>query len=309
LTGKQINRIVSFTIMGAMAILAVFGFINRDKNKNFVEDEISKIHINEGYVSLAPSITEILYSLELDSQIVGVTRYCLFPEAAQSKNQVGGYLDPNLEAILSLRPKLVFLTKEAKDLAKTLKKFEIETVSLGHGSVEGILNSIQTVGKATGKTVQAKTIIDDIRNRIQIVQNNAKTFILNNPSEKVLVVIGKTVENGKIKSVTIAGNEKFYGSLVQISGAQIAYQGPVSFPVLSREGLIVLNPDRIIDISTDLHKEVSADSLARQVWSEMVHLNAVKNQKISVLNERYNIIPGPRFILTLEGFSKAILGN
>lgn len=292
-----------------MSILAVIGFINRDQNKNFVEDEFSKIHINEGYVSLAPSITEILYSLELDSQIVGVTKYCLFPEAAQSKNQVGGYLDPNLEAILSLRPKLVFLTKEAKDLAKTLKKFEIETVALGHGSVEGILNSIQSVGKATGKIVQAKAIIDDIKSRIDIVQNKAKTFSLQNPSEKVLVVIGKTVENGKIKSVTVAGNEKFYGSLVKIAGGQPAYEGDVSFPVLSREGLLVLNPDRIIDISTDLHKEASADSIARQVWGEMNHLKAVKAEKISVLNERYNIIPGPRFILTLEGFSKTILGS
>lgn len=309
MTGKQINRIASFSVMGAMAILAVLGFINRDKNKNFVEDEIAKLHINQGYVSLAPSITEILYSLELDSQIVGVTKYCLFPKEAQSKQQVGGYLDPNLEAILSLRPKLVFLTEEAEELAKTLKKFKINTVGLSHRSIEGILNSIQTVGDSTGKKTEAQVIINDITSRMDSVKAKAQTFTQNNPSEKILVVIGKTVENGKIKNVTIAGKEKFYGSLVKIAGGQPTYEGPVAFPVISREGLLVLNPDRIIDISTDLHKEPTADSAARKVWNEMNHLEAVKHQKISVLTERYNIIPGPRFILTLEGFSKAIIGK
>lgn len=303
------NRIVSFSIMGVLAILAVFGFINRDKNKNFVEDELVKIHINEGYVSLAPSITEILYSLELDSQVVGVTKYCLFPEAAKSKQQVGGYLDPNLEAILALRPKLVFLTEEAKELAATLKKFEISTVGLSHRSVEGILNSIQTVGNSTGTPDKAKIIVEDIQTRINIVKSKADLYKQTHPTEKVLVVIGKTVENGKIKSVTIAGNEKFYGSLVNLAGGETAYQGPVAFPVLSREGLLVLNPDRIIDISTDLHKEKNAAVIARKVWSEMTHLKAVKAQSISVLTDRYNIIPGPRFILTLEGFSKAITQN
>ncbi|MDB9744240.1 helical backbone metal receptor [Fibrobacterales bacterium] len=306
---KQFNRTVSFSLIGVLAVLALIGFINRGLNQNFIEDEIAKIHINEGYVSLAPSITEILFSLELDSQIVGVTKYCTFPKAAQSKQQVGGYLDPNLEAILALRPKLVFLTEEAEKLAKTLKKFDIQTIGVSHRSVEGILSSIQTIGDSTDRSQQAKAIVSDIRNRISIVKSIAEGYKQSNPSEKILVVIGKTVENGKIKSVTIAGNEKFYGSLIKIAGGQTAYQGPIPFPVLSREGLLVLNPDRIIDISTDLHKESKADSIARNVWSEMIHLNAVKNQRISVLPDRYNIIPGPRFILTLEGFSKAIIVN
>jgi iron complex transport system substrate-binding protein len=305
MTEKQINRTLTFGFLGVFAVLALLGFINRDMNSSFIEEELSEIHINEGYVSLAPSITEILFSLELDSQIVGVTKYCLFPKKAQAKKQVGGYLDPSLEAILSLRPKHVFLVEEAKSLISKLKKFEISTVALNHRSVEGILRSIQKVGDVTNRKAQAEVLVKGIKGRIETVVELSK----NRPDsikENVIVVIGKTVENGKIRSVTIAGNENFYGSLVGLAGAKMAYEGPISFPVLSREGLLVLNPDRVIDISTDLHKESNADSVAQVVWSEMNYLKAVENNKISILNERFNIIPGPRFILTLEGFSRVI---
>ena len=51
-------------------------------------------------ISLAPSITEILFSLGLGDRVVGVTRYCRFPPQARQKTQVGGYNDPNFEEII-----------------------------------------------------------------------------------------------------------------------------------------------------------------------------------------------------------------
>ena len=61
----------------------------------------------ERIVSMAPSITETLFALGLDDRVVGVTQYCDYPPEAQSKPCVGGYLNPNYEAVVSLRPDLV----------------------------------------------------------------------------------------------------------------------------------------------------------------------------------------------------------
>ncbi len=58
-------------------------------------------------ISLAPNITEILFALGLGDRIVGVTRYCDYPELALRKEKIGGMVDPNLERIQALRPDLI----------------------------------------------------------------------------------------------------------------------------------------------------------------------------------------------------------
>src|SRR5690606_36951859 len=57
-------------------------------------------------VSLAPSITESLFALGLGDRVVGVTRYCTYPPEAQTRAIVGGFVDPNYEAIVKLEPDL-----------------------------------------------------------------------------------------------------------------------------------------------------------------------------------------------------------
>src|SRR5687768_10554455 len=63
-------------------------------------------------VSLVPSATEILFALGVDDRLVGVTRFCDYPEAARRKPGVGDMLAPNLEAIAALKPDLVIATDE-----------------------------------------------------------------------------------------------------------------------------------------------------------------------------------------------------
>ena len=58
-------------------------------------------------VSLAPSMTEVLFALELGEHVVGVTRYATWPEAVKKVPKVGGFIDPDLESIVALKPDLV----------------------------------------------------------------------------------------------------------------------------------------------------------------------------------------------------------
>src|SRR3990172_28926 len=55
-------------------------------------------------VSLAPNITETLFSLGLDEEIVGVSINCNFPERAKQKVRVGSYINLDFERIISLKP-------------------------------------------------------------------------------------------------------------------------------------------------------------------------------------------------------------
>ncbi|TLY24377.1 MAG: cobalamin-binding protein, partial [Nitrospirae bacterium] len=90
-------------------ILTGMPFMANITPRTFVDDLGRKIFLAKAptrVVSLAPSITEILYAIGLNDEIVGVTEFCDYPPAAKEKPKVG-YAQPNIEAIVTLQPDLV----------------------------------------------------------------------------------------------------------------------------------------------------------------------------------------------------------
>lgn len=81
-------------------ILTGMPFMANITPRTFIDDAGRKLYNAKAptrVVSLAPSITEMLFALGLDEQIVGVTEFCDFPAAAKAKSKVG-YANPNLES-------------------------------------------------------------------------------------------------------------------------------------------------------------------------------------------------------------------
>ena len=74
-------------------------------------------------ISLAPHITEIIYALHAQDQLVAVTDFCRYPEEAASKEKIGGLLDPNIEKIIMLKPTLIFGLPSHQKLARELSKY------------------------------------------------------------------------------------------------------------------------------------------------------------------------------------------
>src|SRR5213079_926321 len=81
-------------------------------------------------ISVAPAITEILFALGAGDQVVGDTNYCNYPEAAKAKPKIGGFTTPSVEAILALRPDLVFMTKSRPDVAQKLRQTGIDVLQV-----------------------------------------------------------------------------------------------------------------------------------------------------------------------------------
>ena len=76
-------------------------------------------------VSMAPSITETLFALGLGDRVVGVSKFSNYPPEANAIPAVGGHLDPNLEAILALKPDLVVLLEEQRESLAALEKLNL----------------------------------------------------------------------------------------------------------------------------------------------------------------------------------------
>ena len=67
----------------------------------------------ERIISLVPSITEFLYALGMGERVVGITKFCIYPEIwFQTKTRIGGTKTPDFDKIKALTPDLIIGNKE-----------------------------------------------------------------------------------------------------------------------------------------------------------------------------------------------------
>jgi len=91
-----------------------------------------------------------------------------------------------------------------------------------------------------------------------------------------------------------------------MAGGVNAYQGSIPFPPVSREKLLEINPDIIIELVNEKTWKSMGKTNLIKAWSSYPELKAVKNQNIIFLHENKHLIPGPRFVDTLEVFADVI---
>lgn len=284
----------------------------------FVASHITRNHIRQGnkipttthqkdrhqrIVALSPSIVEIIYELGIQDQLVGVSRYAYHPPEAKHKPDVGGYLDLNYEKLLTLHPDCVILLEEQSQVAEKLEGLGIDTIIVNHNHTRGIINSIRMIGYELGHGKKAQQVV----NEIEFMLDKTTSSHRNTPSSpRVLICISRDTSSSHPDRVIIAGNAGYHRELVEMLGAKNAYQGPISFPSLSREKLINLNPDVIIDlVNSETWNKLGKERLLSP-WRAFSMLSAVRNQRVVIIHGDEHLIPGPRFPKTLEQFAHAI---
>ena len=253
-------------------------------------------------VSMAPSITEILFALGLADRVVGVTRYCDWPPEAKTKPQIGGYVDPNYEAVLVLRPDLVVLLESHADIRTKLSKLGLKTLSVKHETLSDIKASIMEVGKRCGVRAQAEAVNKSIDIRIEAIREK----VAGTQCPLVLVSVGRDNTSKRLGMVYVAGPSTFYSEVIQLAGGKNAIEEGGGYPQLSIEGLIRINPDVIIDLVGEQKASGLSPETIRTQWETLGGVNAVKSKRIYVISDNYALHPGPRFPQLVETFAKQI---
>jgi ABC-type Fe3+-hydroxamate transport system substrate-binding protein len=104
-------------------------------------------------VSLAPSITELLFAIGAGDRVVGRTTWCKYPPAATAVPSVGDGLDPNVEAIAARRPDLVVLYRSAltESASDRLAALGIPTLVLRHDRLLDVGRTARILGRLGGR--------------------------------------------------------------------------------------------------------------------------------------------------------------
>ncbi len=254
-------------------------------------------------VSLAPSVTETLFALGLGDRVVGVSRYCQYPPQVADLPKVGGMLDPNVEAIVTLEPDLVVMLVEHERSVPALKQLRLRSLVVNHQSVEGLFQSITTIGRECGAEQAAERLTADLRRRMQRIAGKTA----GRPRPRVLCAIDRTLGQRKIEDVYVAGNDGHIDRLLTMAGGQNAYQGPeMPFPLVSMEGILKMDPEVILDLSAGLAAPEMPDAQVLADWRMLADVDAVRHGRVYCLREHYITVPGPRFILVLERFARLL---
>jgi iron complex transport system substrate-binding protein len=254
-------------------------------------------------VSLAPSLTETLFALGLGDRVVGVTRYCAYPPDVLAVPKIGGHLDPNFEAIVSLEPDLVVVIPSSHENRLRLESLGLRVLEVDQHDVESVLQSVSEVAEACGVPERGTALRVELEKRLAKVVS----VVAGAPRPRAVVVVGHQIGEGAVRSVWAAGRDTFYDGVLQIAGGVNAVNGGLArYPELSREGLSALDPDVVLDVIAGVEDRNLDLEAIRQGWMRLTELQAVRDNRVNVLEGDQMVVPGPRLPAMVEAMARAL---
>jgi len=243
-------------------------------------------------VSLAPSLTETLFALGLDeTQIVGITDYCDYPEGVSKIPRVGSLITVNIEHLVSLEPDYVFAVgHENSPLNYRLKKVGLNVVVIDPLNVQDTLDAILKVGEILDRQENAKKVVEGMKLRLSRMAEKVKTI---KTKKRVYVEIWDD-------PIISCGKGSLVDEIISRAGCvNITAAIESMYPTISQEVVVKEDPEIIIlgYMSRDQEKAVNA-VLSRFGWKD---IKAVKNKAvICSIEPNLFLRPGPRIIDGIE---------
>jgi iron complex transport system substrate-binding protein len=230
-------------------------------------------------VSVAPTVTEMLYGIGAFDRVVAVTEYCTYPPEAKALPKVGGWATPSIEKIAGFQPGLVAFTEiQAPFLDSPLKKLGIRTLIARSTTIQDAFNSMEALGNATGTERGAANLVAQVKASLDAVRRRAAGL----PHPSVLCIIDRTP--GTLRDLYAAIEGSFLAELIVIAGGSVvggAARG--GYGRISKEAVLTANPDIVLDL-IPIQQPGASPELA---WRDLPELKAVRRGGVHIVREEY----------------------
>ena len=320
-SGKIDRRLVYYltgVVLGCLILATVFPRFHRDKPARPQRHQFDGYPLSwtDAYgrnltlpappwriISLAPSITEILYAMGVQDRLVANTRWCRFPPRARELPKIGTLDRPNRELMIQLRPHLVLGTiLTPPNIYHQLDETGLLSAAFAHKDLDSILEDVRTIGKLLGVPGAALKVVNEIESRREGVLNAMRSQP-SMPRRRVLLLYD-------LKELSSTGEDSWPGDMIELCHAvNIASGASSPWPGLSLEGAVAADPEVILLAvapgERPLQKaraEIAALS-EDPVWRQV---SAVRNGRVVIIDKDLLAIPGPRMVDALEAMAHAI---
>jgi iron complex transport system substrate-binding protein len=282
---KKMRQIISIVVFGILfahgaAARTVVDHLGRTVS---VPDNPRRV------VSLAPSITEIVFALEQGHRLKGATVYSDYPQAAKRLPRVGSYVYLDLEKIVALKPDLCIAVKDGNPVAvvRRLAQFNIPVYAVDPRNLESVMETVQRLGDLLGASDKADLLVGDMQARVERVKTRVKSAA---HVPRVFLQIG-------ISPIVSVGANTHIHELIILAGGENVAAGPVPYPRFSKEQVIGLAPEVFI-ITSMARGEVFAR--VRAEWQRWSDVPALKNDRIVLVDSDILDRATPRLVDGLE---------
>jgi ABC-type Fe3+-hydroxamate transport system substrate-binding protein len=194
----------------------------QDQTGNFISTPFPP----ERIISLVPSLTELLFDLDLQDEVIGITKFCVHPEEwFRSKIRIGGTKQLNLPLIESLKPDLVIASKEenVKEQVEAVQQF-CPVYCSDISNLQESYEVIEHLGYLTDRSEKAKELISNIQNSFKELPVSAKPI-------KAAYLIWQ-------EPYMTVGGDTFIDHMMQLAGFQNVFAAEKRYPALTVEDLI-----------------------------------------------------------------------
>lgn len=262
------------------------------------------------FISLAPSITEIVFALGMGDHLMAVSEHCDYPEGARAIAATGaviGSVDrPNVELILQYAPDLVLAWNHTAvtTLEQLHRPPRIVAMALAHRTLDEVLSDIATVARVTGVPSFGIRLLQRLRAELAEVDERIPQTEEPRP---VLLLPG--FEQNLTPGFT-PGKDSWVGQLITRANARNVGAGPgVAYRVPSFESILADPPDVILlqngrtEAERAARQREIAELPSHRLWGR---LEAVQAGRIVLIEPDPLSIPGPRVTQAYRDIAMAI---
>ena len=275
---------VLWTAIGLLLALAVIGTVSR-------QVPVRESQLEGSIMSLAPSVTEILFALGVQDRLIGVSTACDYPPAATHIRKVGDFAVPDIELLYALKPELVITTPlRDPEAGKAIRFCGAKLLTVKQGDHEEVFREIEVIGDAPGDVDAARRDADKLRERFARATVNVPDAL----RPRVYVEISP-------RPLRTAAKGSFLDDLIyRAGGINIAHDFSRPWTTISPEAVVARNPEIII-LAYQMSRDAPYAIADRIGWSG---LDAVRSGHVVTGLDRDTLTrPGPRLVEGLEALA------
>jgi iron complex transport system substrate-binding protein len=231
-------------------------------------------------VSLAPSVTEIVFALGAGDRVVGVCGQCNYPAAVARLPRVGGYLAPSVEVTLAARPDLVVAVPSPgnREAVRAIERAGVKVLVVQDRTLADLWASIRQVAAALGRPAAGERLAADVAARLDRIRERTARL----PLRRVLLVVGHS-------PLVAVGRGTMQDELLTMAGGvNVAADAGSAWPTISLELVVARAPEVIIDAA------MGSEGAAGALFAGLTTVPAVRDGRIVRLTSDALLRAGPR---------------
>lgn len=245
-------------------------------------------------ISLAPSITEVLFALGVGSRVVGVSTYCDYPPEAAQVDKVGTFLAPNIERIIAKKPDLIIAVPSPanRNAVESVRELGLRVLVVDPESVVSIFEAVTTIANAVGVPEAGSALRDRVQARLAAVRARLEGVT----TRSVLMAVDH-------RPLIVAGSGTYQDELITLAGgSNLGRQAGSHWPHVGIEFVVAQAPEVIVDTTMGSDEAVKPTDF----WDPFTTIPAVREKRIHGARAFVLLRPGPRVAEGVETMAQFI---